>query len=340
MGDTPYYAQTIAPRNHVSRDVVGARARPSPMILSTVPVACASRPPVSCQGRGVSLQRDACPAAAPRRSAVRPRPVSLRLVIGRPSRCASPHAHRGPPTALPLLPAPRLRPGHSAAARRSPVDRPVPCAVLPRELAGDLVAHWSRSGRVRSRAGTPRRAVITPAVDTVHAAVRPVPRGSFAHSRRGRAPRPSPSRTSHSRPTLTQARCRIPARANGAAAAAAARSDVPRAMPATVFCPSDRVPGAYTIFQDGRLKDVVNLQTSQLSAEEIVFVKAQLGDFGAPITPCELPSVADWDAPVVRSGPDPSDPSFLIQAPQVEPEAPTPENGRRIHECGLRKLMR
>ena len=49
---------------------------------------------------------------------------------------------------------------------------------------------------------------------------------------------------------------------------------VPRALPSTVFGLSDRVPGGMIIFQEGKLKEVVNLQTSKLEAEELVFVKA------------------------------------------------------------------
>ena len=35
---------------------------------------------------------------------------------------------------------------------------------------------------------------------------------------------------------------------------------LPRSLPATVFGPSDRVSGAYVVFQNGKLKDAVNVQ--------------------------------------------------------------------------------
>ena len=77
---------------------------------------------------------------------------------------------------------------------------------------------------------------------------------------------------------------------------------VPRSMPATVFGPSDRVPGGLIIFQDGRLKEVVNLQVSSLEPEDLVFVKAHLKDWDTPVAPCEPPATDDWDATKVNQG--------------------------------------
>ena len=115
---------------------------------------------------------------------------------------------------------------------------------------------------------------------------------------------------------------------------------VPRAMPGRVFGPSDRVPGAYIVFQDGRLKEVVNLQTSAMTAEELVFVKAHLGDYGPPITPCELTSVSDWDASVRTSGgPTPTDETFLTQPPSAAPEAPSQRSCLKTLDVGQRKWM-
>ena len=37
---------------------------------------------------------------------------------------------------------------------------------------------------------------------------------------------------------------------------------MPRSMPATVFGPSATVPGGYLIYQRGKLRDVVNVQTA------------------------------------------------------------------------------
>ena len=54
------------------------------------------------------------------------------------------------------------------------------------------------------------------------------------------------------------------------------------------------------VFQDGRLKEVVNLQVSELAAEEIAFVKARMDDWGAPIAPLKPPKSDDWDATQVQ----------------------------------------
>ena len=48
---------------------------------------------------------------------------------------------------------------------------------------------------------------------------------------------------------------------------------VPRSLPGTVFGPSSRVPGGFHVYQDGYLKELVNLQVSDLDAEDIAFVK-------------------------------------------------------------------
>ena len=114
---------------------------------------------------------------------------------------------------------------------------------------------------------------------------------------------------------------------------------VPRSLPATVFGPSERVPGGMVVYQDGRLKEVVSLQVSELNAEELVFVKGRMDDWGTPIAPCVPPASDDWDA--TRVSPNAADSSRMpfdgqqllpdyvddeppAEAPQVEelPECP------------------
>ena len=50
----------------------------------------------------------------------------------------------------------------------------------------------------------------------------------------------------------------------------------PRSLPATVFGPSDRVPGGMVIYQAGKLKEVRNFLVSDMLAEELTFVKTRL----------------------------------------------------------------
>ena len=67
----------------------------------------------------------------------------------------------------------------------------------------------------------------------------------------------------------------------------------PRSLPATVFGPSDRIPGGMVVYQAGKLKEVRNFFASDMLAEELTFVKAHIKDFDTPIAPCDLPDTAD-----------------------------------------------
>ena len=51
---------------------------------------------------------------------------------------------------------------------------------------------------------------------------------------------------------------------------------VPRAMPATVMGASERVPNGIIVFQDGALREQVNVQATALEPEELTWVKAHL----------------------------------------------------------------
>ena len=78
---------------------------------------------------------------------------------------------------------------------------------------------------------------------------------------------------------------------------------LPRSMPATVLGTSERVPGGLVVFQDGRLREVVNVQASQLQAEELNWVKAHLRDWDHPISPCDPPGGEGWDPRAVEPHP-------------------------------------
>ena len=54
------------------------------------------------------------------------------------------------------------------------------------------------------------------------------------------------------------------------------------------------------VFQDGRLREVVNVQTTELDHEEISWVEAHLRDWDHPITPCDSPGLDRWDPHAVR----------------------------------------
>ena len=70
----------------------------------------------------------------------------------------------------------------------------------------------------------------------------------------------------------------------------------PRSLPATIFGPSERVSGAYVVYQQGKLKDAVNVQATDLTPQELVYVKAQLQNWDCPEAPQKPPSSDLWDA--------------------------------------------
>ena len=109
---------------------------------------------------------------------------------------------------------------------------------------------------------------------------------------------------------------------------------LPRAMPATVLGVAERVPNGLVVFQDGRLREVVNVQASELQPEELNWVKAHLRDWDHPVSPCDSPALEQWGPRAVgtqevslrRKGgqPDGDDliPPVLDEPPQ---EAANPE---------------
>ena len=70
----------------------------------------------------------------------------------------------------------------------------------------------------------------------------------------------------------------------------------PRSLPATIFGLSERVSGAYVVYQQGKLKDAVNVQATDLTPQELVYVKAQLQNWDCPEAPQKPPSSDLWDA--------------------------------------------
>ena len=70
---------------------------------------------------------------------------------------------------------------------------------------------------------------------------------------------------------------------------------VPRSMPCTIFGPSSRVPGAYILFQDGRIREAVNVLASDLEPEELTFVRAHLLDWETPVSPSLPPPAEEWN---------------------------------------------
>ena len=73
-------------------------------------------------------------------------------------------------------------------------------------------------------------------------------------------------------------------------------SFAPRSLPATIFGPSERVSGAYVVYQQGKLKDAVNVQATDLTPQELVYVKAQLQNWDCPEAPQKPPASDLWDA--------------------------------------------
>ena len=102
----------------------------------------------------------------------------------------------------------------------------------------------------------------------------------------------------------------------------------PRSQPASVFGPSEQVPGAYVCYINGKLVDKVNVMPVNLKPHELEFVKARLEDWAEPAgaqTPAESSA---WDAAAA------SDPSVRPHQPARErrEEAPAPEE--QVEEAG------
>lgn len=101
---------------------------------------------------------------------------------------------------------------------------------------------------------------------------------------------------------------------------------VPRATPATVFGPSLRVPGGYVVYHQGRLREVVNLQVSEMTAEEVAVVKATMGDHEPPFALARPPTSEDWDARKLPAGAAEGSRSFCDNAGETAAqEAPLRE---------------
>ena len=56
-----------------------------------------------------------------------------------------------------------------------------------------------------------------------------------------------------------------------------------RSHPATIFGPSELVPGGYLIYANGRLKDMTNVAVTNLDPPDLTWVKANLESWREPV---------------------------------------------------------
>ena len=101
-------------------------------------------------------------------------------------------------------------------------------------------------------------------------------------------------------------------------------SFAPRSLPATIFGPSERVSGAYVVYQQGKLKDAVNVQATDLTPQEVVYVKAHLKDWDCPEAPQKPPSSDLWDASKVDIS-APGDQGHQLRGEQLLPADAEPQ---------------
>ena len=76
-----------------------------------------------------------------------------------------------------------------------------------------------------------------------------------------------------------------------------------RSACATCFGPSEVVPGGYTVYIDGQLKDVTNILTTNLDAHDITFVKSHIDEWEQPLGIQAPAPPESFDA---AAAPDPS----------------------------------
>ena len=111
---------------------------------------------------------------------------------------------------------------------------------------------------------------------------------------------------------------------------------LPRALPATLFCPSHRVPGGYIVFQNGHLREIVNVQHADLEPEDILFVKAHMHEWQEPVRPCDPPARVSWDAKLMdkkATDIEKVNPNQLVDPPEAEKVEEKPEPRRvRLEE--------
>ena len=94
----------------------------------------------------------------------------------------------------------------------------------------------------------------------------------------------------------------------------------PRSLPASVFGPSEQVPGAYVCYIDGKLVDKINVKPINMEAHELEFVKAHLEEWTEPAGVLAPAEDSAWDA---AAAPDPSVPAPYRR--RARQEAPAPE---------------
>ena len=105
----------------------------------------------------------------------------------------------------------------------------------------------------------------------------------------------------------------------------------PRSMPATVFGPAERVSGGYVVYQEGRLREVANITSTNLASEEIVYIKGHLHEWDSPAAPMQPPLPQTYDPALI------GDPS---QAVQGMPDRDDRDEGPRKEEKPAENLER
>ena len=70
----------------------------------------------------------------------------------------------------------------------------------------------------------------------------------------------------------------------------------PRAEPCTIFGVCDTIPNAHWVYQKGHIKARTDLQPQGLSAEDLHWVKLEVGHWDYPDRPLDLPPIEDYDA--------------------------------------------
>ena len=115
---------------------------------------------------------------------------------------------------------------------------------------------------------------------------------------------------------------------------------LPRALPGTAFGPSDRAAGGLHVYQDGRVREVVNFRVTDLAPEELSFVKMHLSDYGAPAAPAPAPASSTWQPPPHGSAsPGVLQDLLATSSEQVPAEAPRREEAPDDRRTAREELL-
>ena len=105
---------------------------------------------------------------------------------------------------------------------------------------------------------------------------------------------------------------------------------LPRSLPCTIFCPSSRVPQGYLLYQADRVKEAVNVVHSDLTPDELTYVKMHVLDWAPPAGPLAPPAPETWDprAPAEVGAGDRALDGELEEAPEATNVEERPEDPR------------